>query len=157
MVRLIKFKNINKEELDKIINKHYTHWKQFNKALDFEEIADNFKNQLTKTEGLPMGYACYNDDILVGFCTLKKENLKKYPEIYPWISSVMIFDEYRHQGYGTKMLEEVANKAKELGYDKVYLWTDQASDFYKKIGYSYLQKVEKNEGGYGELFYKEVK
>lgn len=152
MVRLIKFKNINKEELDKIINKHYTHWKQFNKVLDFEEIADNFKNQLTKTEGLPMGYAYYNDDTLVGFCTLKKENLKKYPEIYPWISSVMIFDEYRHQGYGTKI-----NKAKELGYDKVYLWTDQASDFYKKIGYSYLQKVEKNEGGYGELFYKEVK
>lgn len=69
----------------------------------------------------------------------------------------MIFDEYRHQGYGTRMLEEVAKKAKELGYDKIYLWTDQASDFYKKIGYSYLQKVEKNEGGYGELFYKEVK
>lgn len=157
MVKLVKFKDINEEELDKIINKHYTHWKQFNKELDLEGIVDNFKNKFTQEEGLPIGYACYSDDILVGFCTLKKENLKKYPEIYPWISSVMIFDEYRHQGYGTKMLQEVANKAKCLGYDKVYLWTDQAPDFYKKIGYSYLQKVEKNEGGYGELFYKEVK
>ena len=34
--------------------------------------------------------------------------------------------------------------------------TDQTPEFYKKIGYTYLQQVEKNEGGYGELFYKEV-
>lgn len=68
----------------------------------------------------------------------------------------MILEEYRHQGYGTEMLQEIVKKAKELGYNKVYLWIDQALEFYKKIGYTYLQQVEKNEGGYGELFYKEV-
>lgn len=156
MITLIKFKDISKQDLNKIIEKHYTHWHQFNPAMDKEETIDKFKNSFTKEEGLPIGYACYNDDILVGFCTLRKENLKKYPEIYPWISSVMIFDEYRHQGYGTEMLQEIANRAKELGYHKVYLWIDQAPEFYKKIGYTYLRQVEKNEGGYGELFYKEV-
>ncbi len=157
MTRFIKFKDISKEDLEKIINKHYTHWHQFNNALDLNLITKKFKNDLTREEGLPIGYAFYDDDKLVGFCTLQKENLKKYPEIYPWISSVMIFDEYRRLGYGTKMLQEIADKAKELGYQKVYLWTDQAPEFYKKIGYTYLQKVEKNEGGYGDLFYKEVK
>lgn len=156
MIKLVKFKDITKEELERIINKHYTHWKQFNPVLDLEETINKFKNQFTKEEGLPIGFACYNDNILVGFCTLQKNNLKKYPEICPWICSVMIFEEYRHQGYGTKMLQEIAKKAKELGYNKVYLWTDQAPEFYKKIGYTYLQQVEKNEGGYGELFYKEV-
>ena len=57
----------------------------------------------------------------------------------------MIFEEYRHQGYGTEMLQEIAKKAKELGYKKVYLWTDQVPEFYKKIGYTYLQQVEKLE------------
>lgn len=33
MVKLVKFKDINQEELDKIINKHYTHWKQFYKEV----------------------------------------------------------------------------------------------------------------------------
>lgn len=68
----------------------------------------------------------------------------------------MILEEYHHRGYGTEMLQEIVKKAKELGYNKVYLWIDQAPEFYKKIGYTYLQQVEKNEGGYGELFYKEV-
>lgn len=143
MVKLVKFKDITKEELERIINKHYTHWKQFNPTLDWNETVDKFKNQFTKEEGLPIGYACYDKDTLVGFCTLQKNNLKKYPEIYPWICSVMIFEEYRHQGYGTEMLQEIAKKAKELGYNKVYLWTDQAPEFYKKIGYTYLQQVEK--------------
>lgn len=156
MIKLIKFKNINEKDLDKIINKHYTHWKQFNPVLDLEDTIYKFKKLYTNEKELPIGYACYDEDDLVGFCTLRKENLKKYPEFYPWISSVMIFDEYRGQGYGTIMLQEITKKAKELGYNKVYLWTDQAPEFYKKIGYTYLQQVEKNEGGYGELFYKEV-
>ena len=156
MVKLVKFKDISKEELEVIINKHYNHWKKYNPMLDLNETVDKFKNQFTREEGLPIGYACYNEKTLVGCFTLQKNNLKKYPEIYPWICSVMIFEEYRHQGYGTEMLQEIAKKAKELGYKKVYLWTDQAPEFYKKIGYTYLQQVEKNEGGYGELFYKEV-
>lgn len=156
MMQLIKFKDISKEDLEKIINMHYNHWKQFNSTLDLQEVKENFTNSFTRETGLPIGYAYYDKDKLVGFCTLKKENLKKYPEIYPWISSVMIFKEERKKGYGTKMLKEIAEKARELGYKRVYLWTDQAPEFYKKIGYTYLQQVEKNEGGYGELFYKEI-
>ena len=139
MTKLIRFRDITTEDLDKIINKHYTHWHQFNPAMDLEETINKFKKSFTREKGLPIGYAFYDGDNLVGFCTLQKENLKKYPEIYPWIS-----------------IQEIAEKAKELGYKKVYLWTDQAPEFYKKIGYTYLQQVEKNEGGYGELFYKEV-
>ena len=41
---------------------------------------------------------------------------------------------------------------KKLGYKKVYLWTDQAPLFYQKIGFQFVQIVEKNEGGYGELY-----
>lgn len=77
MVKLVKFKDITNEELDRIINKHYTHWKQFNPALDLEETINKFKNQFTKEEGLPIGFACYNDNILVGFCTLQKKQSKK--------------------------------------------------------------------------------
>ena len=41
MVKLVKFKDITNEELDRIINKHYTHRKQFNPALDLEETINN--------------------------------------------------------------------------------------------------------------------
>lgn len=31
---------------------------------------------ITNEEGLPIGYACYNNNTLVGFCTLQK-NIQK--------------------------------------------------------------------------------
>lgn len=87
---------------------------------------------------------------------MKIEDLKKYPDIYPWLSDVMIIEKYRGQGYGKKLISIGEKTLKELGYKTIYVWTDQAPDFYKKLGFKYKQKVEKNEGGFGELFYKEI-
>ena len=156
MTRLIKFKNISEQDLDKIINKHYTHWKQFSDQMNLEDTVYKFKNLYVDDKELPIGYAFYDDDKLIGFCTLKKEELAKYNQYYPWICSVMIFDEYRYQGYGSKMIELISNEAKTLGYNTVYLWTDQAPEFYEKIGFSFLQPVEKDDGSYGRMYYKKL-
>jgi len=84
----------------------------------------------------------------------KIENLKKHTELYPWLSDVMILPQYRGKGYGKKLLEYGQQTLKDLGYKTIYVWTDQAPDFYKKLGFTYKQLVEKNEGGYGQLFFK---
>ena len=78
MIRLVKFNKLKDKDLDKIIDKHYTHWKQYNNKLDLNEIVNSFKNIYNNESILPIGYACFDDDKLVGFCTLRKDNLKKY-------------------------------------------------------------------------------
>lgn len=45
MVKLVKFKDISKEELEVIINKHYNHWKKYNPMLD------TYLQQVEKNEG----------------------------------------------------------------------------------------------------------
>ena len=68
----------------------------------------------------------------------------------------MILEEYRKQGYGKKMVNLLLEEMKKLGYNKAYLWTDKAPDFYKKIGFTFKMILEKNNNeGYGELYYKE--
>ncbi len=151
-----KFSELTVDILETIINKHYTHWSQFSPQMDFETTNDKFKNIYAKSNGIPFGIAMFDDNKLIGFCTLKMENLKKYPEIYPWISDVMIFDEFRGKGYGRMLIDAALQELLYLGYDKTYLWTDQAPDFYKKIGFTYLKEVEKNEGGFGQLFFKKT-
>ncbi len=113
------------------------------------------KNLYT-TDNLPLGLALFNEENnIVGFCVLKIENLKLYPEIYPWLSDVMILKEYRNLGYGRILVNEALKYLKTLGYDKVYVWTDQAPLFYEKLNFKFVQKVEKNNGGYGKLYSKE--
>jgi len=151
-----KFSELDNEKFEKIINKHYNHWSAFSPMMDLENTINKFKNIYAIDDNMPFGIAMFEEENLIGFCVFKMDCLKKYPEVSPWISDVMIFDEFRGKGYGTKLIEEALNTLSILGYKKAYLWTDQAPDFYKKIGFKYEKKVEKNEGGYGELYSKEI-
>lgn len=68
----------------------------------------------------------------------------------------MIIEKYRGKGYGKVLLKCGEKILKEHGYNTIYVWTDQALDFYKRLGFTYKQEVEKNEGGFGQLFYKNI-
>ena len=49
--------------------------------------------------------AMFENSNLIGFFVFKDHCLEKYLDYTPWISDVMIYDEYRNKGYGTKMIE----------------------------------------------------
>lgn len=152
-----KFNELSKDELDKIINKHYNHWSQYSPTMDYENTKNKFENIYAKNESIPFGIAMLENEEIIGFLVFKPHCLEKYPEYTPWISDVMIFDDFRGQGYGTKLVNEALNILKSLGYEKAYLWTDKAPEFYEKIGFTYEHEVEKNEGGFGRLYSKSTK
>ena len=155
-MKIKKFSELTIDELNYIIDIHYNYWGKFNPKMIKENTIYKF-TKLYTTDKLPFGIALIDDlDSIVGFCVFKTENLKKYPEIFPWLSDVMIFENYRGKGYGKILLQYGEKILKELGYNTIYVWTDQASDFYKKFGFTYKQEIEKNEGGYGKLFYKNI-
>ena len=155
-MKIKKVMELSIDELNYIINIHYNHWVQFNPKMVKDSTVFKFSKIYTGDE-LPFGIALIDDENnIVGFCVFKIENLKKYPEIYPWLSDVMIIEKYRGNGYGKLLLNYGENILKKLGFDTIYVWTDQAPNFYKKLGFKYKQKVEKNEGGLGDLYYKHI-
>lgn len=149
------FKNLTDKELDFIINSHYNHWVKYNPKMNKDNTIYKFTELYTKDE-LPFGIALFNQKTMVGFCVLKYENLKDYPEIHPWISDLLIFEKYRNNGYGKYLLNYALSIFKNLGYKRAFLWTDQVPEYYKKLGYTYQMKVKKNESETGELFYKDI-
>lgn len=147
-----KFNELSEEQLDKIINKHFSHWSQYSPLMTLEDTTNKIKNVYTSDE-LPYGIALIENDNIIGFCMLKAFDLKEYPNITPNICNIMIFDKYRGMGYGTKLVECAKQELKKLGYDKAYLWTDKAPKFYEKIGFTYVKDVLKNDKtGYGRLY-----
>lgn len=151
-----RFSELDKETLDKIINKHFNHWSQYSTKMQIDLTKEKFLGYASD-DSIPFGIAMFDNDNLIGFLVFKETRLEKYPQYTPWISDVMIFDDYRGQGYGRKLIDEAKAVLKEMGFNKAYLWTDKAPDFYKKIGFKYEHIVEKNEGGEGELFSIELK
>lgn len=147
-----KFKKLTDEQLDKIVNKHFSHWSKYSPQMTLKDTTNKIKN-LYMSDKLPYGIALLEEDEIIGFCMLRDIDLKEYPEITPNICNIMIFDEYRGKGYGTKLVEYAKEELKQLGYNKAYLWTDKAPKFYEKIGFKYVKDVLKNDKtGYGKLY-----
>ena len=130
-----KFNELTEKQLDKIINKHFSHWSQYSPLMTLEDTKNKIKNEYT-SNNLPYGIAMLENNNLIWFCMLKDLDLKEYPDITPNICNIMIFDEYRGQGYGIKLVEFAKQELKKLGYNKAYLWTDKAPKFYEKIGFT---------------------
>lgn len=147
-----RFNEITDEQLDKILNKHFNHWSQYSPVMNLDDTRNKFINIYTSSN-LPYGIAMLEDDNIIGFCILKDVDLRDYPDITPNICDIMIFDQYRGMGYGTKLVEFAKKELKMLGYNTAYLWTDKAPGFYEKIGFTYVKDVLKNDKtGYGRLY-----
>ncbi len=153
-MKIKKFSSLSREQVLELANIHYNHWVKFNPAMKLDEAKEKFLSY--STDNLPFGLVLLDKNQIVGFCVLKKENLKKYPELSPWISNLIILPEFRGMGYGTKLMNAAFKELTKLGYKKIYLWTDQAPRFYEKLGYKFEKEIEKNEGGKGLLFSKIV-
>lgn len=147
------FSELSEEDLDKIIDKHYSHWSRYSDQMNLEETTYKFKELYAKDNNIPYGIALIDKENIIGFCVLKKDNLKLYPEYNPWISDVMIFDEYRGKGNGIKLINAAKEELRKQNYKKAYLWTDKAPIFYEKQGFQYIKDVLKNDkSGYGRLY-----
>ena len=101
-----KFRDISVDDLEKIINKHFNHWSKYSPLMSYKETEEKFKKIYAVNNILPYGLALYDNNNLIGFCVLKSECLVNYLEYNPWISDVMIFDEFRSKGYGRHRSEE---------------------------------------------------
>ena len=52
------------------------------------------------------------------------------------IGRVAVLQEYRNQGIGGKIIEFTINLAKQMAYEKIYLYAQvQTTDFYRKYGF----------------------
>ena len=150
------FNELSDEQVKYIAENNYNYWKKYNPALDYNESTGNMIKMKDNVDNLPLGIALMNGNEIVGYCTLRRDRLKNHLNINPWLCNVMIFEKFRGKGYARTMIDSVSKKFKSLGYNKIYSWTDQVPEFYKKLNWKYEGKVQKNEGGEGLLFSKEI-
>ena len=149
------FNELLANELTEIATLHFNQWSPLNASLTLADKIEEFTKEYARySDKLPCGFALYDEGKLVGFCRLKSINLKKYPQITPWISSLLILE--KHKGYGKYIVDSACDILKKIGYKEVYVYTDQAPDFYKKLDFQYVGEVEKNDKGMAELFKKEL-
>jgi N-acetylglutamate synthase-like GNAT family acetyltransferase len=79
-------------------------------------------------------------NILLGSSALLKHDMETKTHLTPWLASAYVAEPYRRQGIGSKLVLHAMKKAKEDNFEKLYLFTPDQENFYKKLGWTSIEK-----------------
>ena len=96
------------------------------------------------------------DDCIVGMVTLMKSDYYPLPEIYPWISTLFVSEEYRGHRISEKLIDFANVYAKSIGFDKTYIPSEHIG-LYEKYGYRYVKDIMNYGGEIDRLYAREIK
>ena len=102
--------------------------------IGIEEIESLYYEELN--QDMPLTYIALYDEISVGSCTLQLNDDVR-PDLGPWIESLVVDPKYQKQGIGKMLLDVTVEKAKELGFENLYLFAFDPTipEYYKRFGW----------------------
>ena len=95
------------------------------------------------------------DGQIVGMASIMKADYYPLPEIYPWISSVFVTEEYRGHRISEKLINFANVYAKDTGFTRTYIPSEHIG-LYEKYGYRYLKDIVNFGNGTDRLYVKEL-
>jgi GNAT superfamily N-acetyltransferase len=60
---------------------------------------------------------------------------------HPWLALVYTMPEYRNNGYGALLCNEIQARSKALGLKELFLFTHTAESLYKRLGWQQLERI----------------
>ena len=134
--------------LEEYLETCYNEWS--NKLKPFN-INDKIK-RLNESNNIILAIGLIENNILVGFISLFKNDYTQKPELTPWYATMYVKNKYRNKGYSKLLNNELIKQAHSLGYKKIYL-KSKLSNYYEKFGANYISELENGE----KLYYINTK
>ena len=108
-------------------------------GMKFEDVVKHFSN--TKDNTFPITLVALENGECLGTVSILENDLKIRDIYKPWLASLYTKPEYRGRGVGEKLIAKTIDVVKELGFNELYLRTEDGSDYYRKGGWTYLETV----------------
>ena len=93
---------------------------------------------------------------IIGMVTIMKTDYYPLTEIYPWISTLFVSEEYRGKRISKRLIEFANSYAKDLGFNKTYIPSGHVG-LYEKYGYTYIKDIVNYSGDTDRLYAKELR
>jgi len=94
------------------------------------------------SEPYPMTFVALDDVACVGTVSLFENDLNERPAYTPWLASLFVEKGYRNQGIAQQLINQLIVYAKSRQVSTIYLKTENASAYYKKLGWTLVETIE---------------
>ena len=101
-------------------------------------------------------FAALSGDRIVAMATLMKTDYYPLPEIFPWISTIFVSEEYRGQRISGLLIDFANEYAVKCGFERTYIPSEHTG-LYEKYGYRCVKDIKNYAGGTDRLYVRELK
>ncbi len=120
------------------------YWKR-DFPLDTENWYLDLYSESLSHQTLPVVLVAFWNGEFVGTGSLiADDELPNAQEPGPWLAAVFVADEYRKQGIGTALVNELQRRAHSAGITKIFLYTESGATWYEAMGWQRLRTAELN-------------
>jgi GNAT superfamily N-acetyltransferase len=119
---------------------HHAQWHYLDAGVSVEERAANFHAHLGRQQ-IPTTFVALEGSTLLGSASLIAHDMDTHPDLTPWLACVYVAPAYRRRGIGTVLVQRVAQEAKALGVETLYLFTPDKRAFYAHRGWAVLEQT----------------
>jgi N-acetylglutamate synthase-like GNAT family acetyltransferase len=113
-------------------------WKSIYSEVSIEYFESKLNRHLNSTT-LPIAWIAYDRNTVLGTASLRIQDHDSYPQLSPWLGGVYVNPAARRNGIGTILCSSVETKAKDLGHNKLYLFTLDKQRWYQNLGWQPLE------------------
>ncbi len=129
--------------------------KSIRPEVTFDMVLDRVKEK--NKYDIPVTLIVLEGDLCLGTVSLSNNDLKNRPDLEPWLASLIVNKEFRNREIGKILVDEIIKIAKNRGYKQLYLRTEKAVDYYKKLGWGYIEETfDDNIGQNTHVFMKNI-
>jgi len=120
----------------------------------FEWVKNHFRNRYKNKP--PITLAALSDDYCIGTISLFENDLKTRKDLTPWLASLYVDAKFRRNGVGRLLIKEISKVARSLDYETIYLRTETAGMYYKKLNWIFMDSAADEQGKETEIYFKQT-
>jgi predicted N-acetyltransferase YhbS len=111
------------------------------KRSNYCRTLEQFRLRINR-DSLPLTLVAFVDTLPVASASLVSCDLDSHQHLEPWLASLFVATPYQNQGIGSRLSQEIESIAVNKGYRKLYLYTWTGVEFYRKLGWIFIDTAQ---------------
>ena len=90
---------------------------------------------------LPIAWLAHDGDRAAGTASLRASDLPGREDLTPWLGGVYVAPAFRGRGIASALCRTVEQRARELGFNRLYLFTLDKRALYEHLGWHTIERA----------------
>lgn len=116
------------------------HWRDISPEQTWDSRAKRFREHMNR-DTLPIAWIAHRDGTAAGTAALRTSDLDGREDLGPWLGGVYVEPGFRGRGIASALCQVVVDKARDLGFRRLFLFTIDRQSLYTRLGWREFERT----------------